>query len=361
MKMRRHGKFIGLGLGLVLTIAGSLSANVANGRACERSAPCDSNSPEACLYVSDLNYSVGLIDSVVLVDPVRNGYPVPLLIRYPIGVDGPRPIVIWNHGGAPSPAGNTRSEEWGNTLAAAGYVVIHPSRITVENTGAFKRECRDNGFNGTDECAHWLAQSRFGPQNTHFIIDNLLQIEAAHPALARRLDSSKIVVAGHSAGSTTVLANAGALQSWVAGGPTYNERDNRPIAFLATGPQGPMYAGFNTGFQTTSFRQIDRPFMFITGVGDETGEPSPTRVTGWLTSMPGNKVLIWDREPEAVHETMDIDKCDTSVRNAHCRWIASAGVGFLDAVVRERPEAQEWIASNALRVATSGAIEIHRR
>jgi hypothetical protein len=58
---------------------------------------------------------------------------------------------------------------------------------------------------------------------------------------------------------------------------------------------------------------------------------------------------------------MDIHRCDTPVQNKHCHFIASAGVAFLDAVVRGRQEAREWIQSDALRVLSSGAIEIHRR
>jgi hypothetical protein len=120
-----------------------------------------------------------------------------------------------------------------------------------------------------------------------------------------------------------------------------------------------MYAGFSTGFQSNSFRGVDRPYMFITGVGDETGEPSETRTLGWLTSIPGMKVLSWDTDPNALHETMDIHRCDTPTQNKH--FIASAGVAFLDAVVRRRQEARDWIESDALRVLSSGAIEIHRR
>jgi hypothetical protein len=64
---------------------------------------------------------------------------------------------------------------------------------------------------------------------------------------------------------------------------------------------------------------------------------------------------------EAVHETMDVDKCDTPLRADHCRWIASTGLAFLDALVRERDEAKEWLRSNALEVLSGGAIELHRR
>jgi hypothetical protein len=119
-----------MSLGLVFMMP---AAAFSGARPLEASSGCDGSNPETCLYVSDLHYNVGIADGIVLVDPARGNYEIPLLVRYPIGAPGPRPVVIWNHGGAPSPNGKTRSDEWGNTLAAAGYVVIHPSRLPVEN------------------------------------------------------------------------------------------------------------------------------------------------------------------------------------------------------------------------------------
>jgi predicted dienelactone hydrolase len=322
------------------------------------------------LYTSDLAYDVGEIKRVSLTDTERDNYEIPLIIRYPVGAPGPRPVVIWHHGGSPSARGASRSEEWSRKLAAAGYVLIHPSRAPIPDPTLFEAECRDNGVKDPDGCAFWMTQYRYGPQNTHFLISHFTDIEGLDPALAGMLDATKIVVAGHSAGTTAVLANAGAWQQWEPDGPRYYERNDAPIAFLATGVQGPMYAGFGSGFQSPgshrgtaehSFAGIDRPFMFITGVGDETGEPPETRVTAWLTSLPGDKVLVWNTVAEAVHETMDIHKCNTPVRTDHCTWIASAGLAFLDAVIRHHPEAQEWMRSNALEVLSGGAIEIHRR
>ena len=331
---------------------------------------CDRADPTTCLYTSDLAYAVGEIDGVHLTDTARNNYDLPLVIRYPVGAPGPRPVVIWHHGGTPSPRGATRSEEWSRTFAAAGYVVVHPSRTLISDATLFEADCRDNGFRSPDECAYWVTQFRYGPQNTHFLISHLADIENLDSALAGMLDADKIVVAGHSAGSTSVLANAGAWQQWMPGAPQYDERDDAPIAFLASGVQGPMYAGFGSGFQSPgshegisehSFVGIDRPFMFITGVGDETGEPPEARVTAWLTSVPGDKALVWDTVAEAVHETMDIHKCNTAVRADHCAWIGSAGLAFLDAIVRQRPDAEEWMRSNALEILSDGAIELHRR
>lgn len=237
------------------------------------------------LYTSDLAYEVGEIDHVSLTDAARNNYEVPLIIRYPIGALGPRPVIIWHHGGNPSARGASRSEEWGRTLAAAGYIVIHPSRMPIADAAPYEDECQRNGFRDPDECGYWVSQLRYGAQNTHFLISHFVDIEALDPTLTGMLDATKIVVAGHSGGTPSVLANAGAWQQWEPGGPRYNERSDAPIAFLATGVQGPMYAGFRSGFQSPgghsavaehSFAGIDRPFMFITGVGDETGEPPDT-------------------------------------------------------------------------------------
>lgn len=335
-------------------------------------ATCDPADPESCLYTSDLSFDVGVVEGVSLVDADRSGYEVPLLIRYPVleAVE-PRPVVIWNHGGAPSRQGATRSEEWGNLLAAAGYVVIHPSRLPIADPTPLRAECEANGIVDPDQCSHFVAQLLYGPQNTHFLIEHLTDVAALNPALAGLLDEQRIVVAGHSAGSTVALANAGARQQFVDGGPLYDERDEAPLAFLATGVQGPTYAGFQSGFQPAevgtgsalhSFAGIDRPFMFITGIGDETGEPPESRTSAWLTAQSTSDLyLSWDTDRRAVHETMDIDKCDTAVRSDHCRWIGSAGLAFLDAVVRLRPAAQQWLDSDAYQVLTGGAIELHNR
>ena len=331
---------------------------------------CPADSIANCLYVSDLDYPVVTVRNLSLTDYARNGYVLDLLIRYPEGAAGPLPVVFWNHGGRPNPNAGERSENWSTKLAAAGYVVIHPVRNFVPDVLPYLTECSANGYATEEECAYWVTQYRFGPQNTHFLIAHLLDIEAQVPALAGKLDNQHIVVAGHSAGSTTVLANAGAWQQWTATGPRYDEKDDTPIAFLASGVQGPMYAGFHSGFHSPgeyaglnehSFKYMDRPFVFITGVGDETGEPPEARATGWLTSIPGNKLLLWDTNPEAKHETMDAQKCDTQTQQQHCEMIKATGLAFLDAVVRERDAANQWLKSNTLKSISGGEIELHWR
>ena len=327
---------------------------------------CSDADREACRYVSDRSFPVVVVDGLSLVDAARN-YTVQFLVRYPDGAPGPLPIVFWNHGGAPSAKGDTRSAEWGATLAAAGYVVIHPARPIVTNVQGFTAECASNGVVNPSDCAYWVSQFHFAPDTTTFLLDHLAAIEGLVPALAGRLDPESVAVGGHSAGSTVVLRNAGATQQFVEGGPIYGGAgdpsvDERIDAFLASGPQGPSYAGFGSGFRSgPNYRAIEKPFLFITGVGDETGEPSEARTAGWHRALPGNKYLLWDTDPVAVHETMDIHKCNGTVRRRHCRWIASAGLAYVDAYLRHRPEALEWLASGAIGVLSDQAIELSRR
>ncbi len=323
---------------------------------------CSEADPESCLYVSDQRYEVGVADNITLTDAARHNLSVPLLVHYPKGAAGPRPVVIWHHGGNLSARGKTRSAEWGTVLAAAGYVVVHPSRVLLTDPSPYRSECSSNGYPTAPGCAQWVSQMRFGPQNTHFLIDHLADLANANPALNGLLDSTKVIVGGHSAGSAAVLANAGGGQQWKTGGPVYREIDTRPIAFLASGPQGPAYAGFSTGFQPDSFKAIDtRPLLLISGFGDETGEPAVARTTAFLSARQGAKWLSWDTAPSAVHETMDIHQCDTPLREDHCRWLGALGVAYLDAVVRGRAEAVEWLESGALEVLSSGVIELHAR
>jgi hypothetical protein len=337
-----------------------LTASAVTAVATPAAAACDPNNPPTCLYTSDLNFPIGELTTQV-VDASRNNYRLPLLILYPNGAPGRRPIVIWNHGGGMANAAYNRGRTWGETFAAAGYVVILPSRTTPNPTG-YIGECNDNGQTTPEDCLLWLGTYRFGPENTGFLISQLSALQQANPAIQGRLDARKIVIAGHSAGTTMPLANAGAWQKWTQNGPRYNWRHRRPIAFIAAAPQGPEYAGFSSGFQSDSFRTVDgRPFLFISGVGDTNGKPSEARVTGWLRSMAGGKYLSSDTKKEAQHGTMNISLCDTPLRVDHCAWMASLGVAFLDAVVRGRQEAIDWLASDDYKNLTGGDIELLRR
>lgn len=364
-------------LALPLAVGAALPLTLGEGAGAD-AASCSAQHPSSCRYTSDLAYEAGVLNDLDdLVDPARNDYRVPIIVRYPIGAEGPRPLVIWHHGGDPTGNCGGGTEEWGNLLAEAGYVVINPCRVLPDLTEDQRAECNESGFLGEEpvddeSCQYWLAQYRYGPITTGFILRKLQEIEAADPALEGMLDGERIAVAGFSAGTTSVHVNAGAWQQWQTDAPRYDEDTLRePVAFFAAGPQGPEYAGFGSGFQSRdgdagwtehSWTSIERPFMFVTGVGDETNEPPETRVAGFLTSSGNdNKYLLWNTEPDAGHGTMNLNRCESEVEANHCAWLGSAGLAYFDAVLRGRHAAEKWLESDAIDILTGSAIELYRR
>jgi hypothetical protein len=361
-------------------VGATLVAGVLSGAVTPVAAGCDPAHPPSCLYQSDLNFTDIRVVRVTLSDPRRNNYPVPVLVRYPYGAPGPRPVVIFNHGGPPRTTGREGSTEWSRAMAAAGYVVIHPSRSPVDTPTADQNaECSANGVIGASACKDWLGHSLFGPANTNFLIGKFAQLASLRPELAGLLDPRKVVVAGWSAGTSVVLANSGAWRQFVPAGPVHHQASSMPIAFMTLAPFGPDYGGFYYsptwnygGFQSQSFDRIDeRPFLFVTGKGDfgpkvvvdlkQEKVRSEARSLGWLRATTGHKFLAWNLDARATHGTMNISDCAPAPKNVYCSAIQSLGIAFLDAVVRKRAVAIRWLASNAFEASAGGAIELHRR
>jgi hypothetical protein len=61
------------------------------------------------------------------------------------------------------------------------------------------------------------------------------------------------------------------------------------------------------------------------------------------------------------HSTMNPSDCSLAVRQAHCEWMRSLGLAFVDAVAKNRASAKSWLASDAHETLTGGDIELHRR
>ena len=139
----------------------------------------------------------------------------------------------------------------------------------------------------------------------------------------RLLDPTPSGVGGHSAGTTSGLSNAGAWQQWGTGVGPYRHADPRVDVYLLASPQGPMSAGFASGFQEGSFVGITASSLFISGVGDDTGEPAISRTTAFHEAVPGDKFLLWDTDARARHDTMNLLDC-VGVTNAnHRAWIGA--------------------------------------
>jgi hypothetical protein len=325
----------------------------------------------SCVYVPQHAFSGIRTFDTTLLDPARSNYPVPIRVRYAHNVPaGPRPVVILNHGGGATLAGRGTLSAWGNIFAKAGFIVIHPSRMPVPTvTQSMIGACKSNGWpTSAGSCGYYQGWMIYGPQNTNFLISSfpriLSRLRAQDATYVGTLDASRVIVGGWSGGSTIPLANAGAWRQFTPTGPVYtNQKSALPIAFFGYSSMGPAYAGFEGGFQSKSFDGIGlRPFLTITGKGDDHGKTSEARTTAFIRAKPGNKFLSWDTNASILHEHMAHTNCTASaLTQLHCGYFESVMMAYLDAVAYGRQLALDWLDSDAYLTLTGGAVELHRR
>jgi hypothetical protein len=369
---------------------------------------CSENARDLCLYRSSETYTPATVD-LVLPDAARDNHPVPIRIRYPVGAQGARPVVIWNHGGGTThrdgpassqagrlvSAGQQGSVRRSESFARAGYVVIHIGRMQPDTLSpAQLLDCTKVGViaagvvnpdnTALNACRTWIGWHLYGPQNVAFVVQVLQLYQAGMlPGFDGTLDRERIVVGGWSGGSEAPLNIAGAYQEWTGpGGRVRLDPVAVPgvAAFFTDSPRGPSWAGFGSGFEERSAYGIDsRPFLTNTARDDRGGDDGAvvSRTAHFFGAAKGDKVLSYSWFPADQggpnHGTMDINDsideatgepatgCNTPLREAHCQALESLGVAFLDAKVRGIQAARDWLASGNFKVWTLDYIELYQR
>jgi hypothetical protein len=289
-----------------------------------------------------------------------HGRTIPIRARWSqeaLDAGGALPVVVWIHGGNADVNGRNGSREWSETLARAGFVVVHPSIVPRTMSGAIDlwAEFGLDVAQGTACAFNPVVVDR--PRDTSAVIDALPSLGAQFPALAGRLDLSRVVVAGHSFGAYTTRAVAGARLDLCPGGsgapPGWPFRDAqftdpRPIAFLALSPQGPG----RLGFFEQSFVTLDRPEFMATGRGDITPEETPgDRLRSFQLIAPRGKYLLYIDDVAASHATFNLNE---PLAPQFDPWLQSHVLAFLDAEVRGSATAAAALQSGAISGASAG-------
>lgn len=312
------------------------------------------------LYEPEQSYTVS--DPVLLTvespDAIAGTRSVPIAVRWPIGADGPRPVVIWSHGGGDGKTNPLRSgPEWGASLAAAGYVAVsvaHPPRPR----GQMAALCQHVGYTSRDECTASFRSVKYDRQHDLIAVIDWVEEQATDPAWSGRLDASRIALAGHSAGSGGVAELAGAVRLH---GPadTGGREDRRPLAFLLLALQGPDE---QKGFAEDAWDAIDRPVFGATGLGDITESTVPENRVRVFDSLDSDgSRLLWIEDEATAHTVFNLETAGCERRGAtrrHCEALVdivrSSALAFLDAHVAGRRAARRWLDETDLRDATDG-------
>ncbi len=351
---------------------------------------CNQAPTPDCLYLPGTRYAYTEVErSTTYFDIAGLSRTVNVLLRIPTGAPLPMPVVIWSHGGAEGKENPHHSlAEWSEVTAEAGYLTVsiaHTPRVDLGNRYALcaappllmdATTC--DGF----KYLHWDR-----PHDIAAVIDELDQLNASGP-YAGYIDIERIAVGGHSSGSSGGLSVAGALRDFSSidyTGTVLDLHDPRPVAFLAFSPQGPGAEGFfDTDFKKDrhSWGEIWRPVLIGTGDGDNTCDrleepgscfgdsPYIRRIAFGRMPGNGNKYHIYLNDAETFHTLFELKTSECSpqekdVSRAKCdemaRWLSATALAFLDAHVRQDPNAQQWLNSDNIVAASRGVAEWLRK
>jgi|SRR5579864_2862311 len=298
--------------------------------------------------------TVAEVSDIVLHDGKRNK-DLHVRVFYP-NAPGKYPVIVFSHGAGGS---QTCCESLTRHWASYGYVTIQPthddSAVQRRNSGEenirFMQAIRDALKNP----ALWKSR----PQDISFVLDSLPVLENRVPSLAGKIDEDRIGVGGHSMGSYTAEAVAGAtvdLPNSVA-----NFTDPRVKAVLCLSPQGPGQFGLTTH----SFDQIKIPFIGMTGSLDSLGPvASPAwHKTPFERSLPGDKfhVFIEGANHMSFISARTLSPARAAEGEAILNYTSSASLAFWDAYLKSDSKARQYLQSNALESSSHGAVTLSRR
>lgn len=254
----------------------------------------------------------------------------------PVEAEAALPVVVFSHGLGGSRLGYGFL---GRAWAEHGYLSLHPSHRENVPFGAAEAERPSLSTlramkEAIDDPRNWEAR----PRDVATVIDSLSGLQL--PALAGKLDASRIAVAGHSYGAYTALLCAGA--GIRLDGATSDFRERRAQAFIALSPPG----NGSRGLEAASWAAITAPVLCVTGTEDRgfQGQPPEWREESFRALPPPEKTLVVVDGAE--HFTFSGGRPRLPADPAHLRDIVAATLWFLDRHLKGDPRAFPLLAGS---------------
>jgi predicted dienelactone hydrolase len=300
-------------------------------------------------------YAVSEVEDLVL-DDAKRSKDMHVRIFYP-NDSGRYPVIVFSHGaGGSQTCCDSLTRHW----ATYGYVTIQP---THEDSAVQRRNQGQENIRLTEAVRDALKmpalwESR--PLDISFVLDALHALENRIPGLSGKIDPDRIGVGGHSMGSYTAEAIAGALVD-LPGHPGRSFTDPRVKAVLCLSPQGPGQFGLSDH----SFDPISLPYMGMTGSLDSLG---PVASPAWHKipfdrSQPGGKYHLFIEG--AKHMSFITPGALLPGRaeqgGAIFDYTNSASLAFWDACLKGDARAKSYLQSGALEKYSHGAVKLSRR
>ena len=233
--------------------------------------------------------AAGLPAQTTAVRPVTLACPgrgFDLQVKVTAPTDGDRlPVVVFSHGyGFSMDAYGPLTDHW----ASRGFAVVSPTHL----------DWLGYAIAPADPRTPTIWRTRI--QDIRRVLDGLDEVESAVPALQGRLDRTRVAVAGHSYGATTVSALLGARVLPPAGAADEDFTDSRvkagvllALAGLAGAELTPL-AQMAFPFMSPDFGAMTAPTLLVAGDADQS--ILSTRGPDWWTDAfhhaPGDKTLL---------------------------------------------------------------------
>lgn len=327
-----------------------------------------------CLYPLGQTYGYERVTMrVTYRDIAGRDRTVEVTARVPIGRQGALPVVIWAHGGGDGRNGKNASvgalSSWSETTAEQGFLSVAPAFHIREDDDQLAL-CKYLGVPEGDDCDDFSSLSWDRPYDIKAVIDELERQNRTGP-LRGRIDLDRIAVAGHSAGSSGTLSVAGAAREF--SGKRYGASyfaDPRPKAFIALSPSAPgLSFMFDQSFddESTSWDKIQRPVLWVTGLGDSHEQFPHGRRIGFGYLPAGDKFRLWVNDVSFGHSAFgdDFDTCGDGVPARKCTpfqaMLTSVVRAFLDAYLDRRPQAITYLQNGYIAQTAKDLLEWTKR
>jgi predicted dienelactone hydrolase len=295
------------------------------------------------------------VSDIVLHDARRNK-DLHLRVFYPEAA-GQYPVIVFSHG-----AGGSQNccEELTQHWASYGYVTIQP---THEDSAVQRQDAGEENVRFLQAARDALKQPGLWesrPRDISFVLDSLGELQKRVPELAEKIDAQHIGVGGHSMGSFTAEAVAGALVD-LPTKPVTSFADGRVKAVLCLSPQGPGQFGLTEA----SFRSLRIPYLGVTGSLDSLGPLADAawHETPFELSPAGDKYHV-DIEG-ASHMSFITARTPVPAKAQQAddilEYTNSAALAFWDAYLKNDANAKEYLQSGGLTSFSKGAAKISRR
>ena len=264
-------------------------------------------------------------------------------VSFPAG-DGPFPVIVFSHG-----AGGNGSYPYPITRfwTSHGYVCLHPTHADSISLGPSAR------LGGPLE---WENRAR----DLSFVLDSFAALAAQVPALAGRLDSARIGVAGYSYGGHTAQLLGGATLHAPEQGSPRSLADPRPIAFLILSGPG---AGAR-GLTERSWDAWTRPMMVVTGSRDLVeGERTPMwHLEPFFRSPAGDKyALFLEGASHRSFTGRQAELTDTAEEREIFRWVRAETLAFWDLYLKSATAARPWLEPERVAESSGGRAKLQKR